>query len=169
MPHTVALYPLDVKLSSVSCIPYFMSAYFPCCSFWGLPAVQHLHIWVSCPENKGLPIAWAHFPCLRAQPDPVPHALHPVSEACNLILDPTYYSLAAHHPRCHKPRCLIVTRHAAPPHCCKSLVTVDRRWTAVCRLLKLSWHFLQRLLHIDKRPPRRHRGGQSAQRRGAPI
>lgn len=80
------------------------------------------------------------------------------SWACNLILDPAectmqiLYSTASGVPQgslsnSYETRC---PPYAPPLPCCKSLVTVDRRWTAVCRLLNLSWHFLQWLLHIDK-------------------
>lgn len=65
---------------------------------------------------------------------------------------------AAQQPQCHKAPCIIGTRHTPPEQWQRnSLFTEDRRGRAVCRLLKLSWHFLQWLLHIDKSLPRKHR------------
>lgn len=88
------------------------------------------------------------------------YALCPVSEACNLIWR------SAQHRSCTSPSTVpqgtlsnsYETYPPPTPRRCKSLVTAYRRWTAVCRLLKLTWHFLQWLLHIDKSLPRGHMG-----------
>lgn len=146
---------LHLKLCSVNCIPYFMSAYFPC----GVSDVSQLFNicrFVFPVQSKKVCRFVSTFPMVACSACSCCfNALCPVSEACNLIPEKCR--------SCSTPS--IGTLPNCYAHCCKSLVTVDRRWTAVCRLLKLSWHFRQWLLHIDKSPPRRYRG-QSGERRG---
>lgn len=105
--HTVAL--SQAKLCGVKWIPYFTSAYFPG-SFWCLPAVSHLQICVSCPELKRPVGSQACFPCLRARPDPAQALLCLVSQACNLILDPSIRDTDLHHQRGRKARCLTLRK-----------------------------------------------------------
>lgn len=110
--HTVHSHssPLSqAKLRGVKWIPYFTSAYFPG-SFWCLPAVSHLQICVSCPELKRPVGSRVRFPCLRARTDPAQALLRLVSEACNLILDPSVRFTDLHHQRGRRAHCLTLTK-----------------------------------------------------------
>lgn len=73
-----------------------------------------LQICVSCPELKRPVNSWARFPCLRARPDPAQALLRLVSEACNLILDPSVRDTGLHHQRGRRARCLTLTKSV---HC----------------------------------------------------
>lgn len=145
--HTVA--PSHKKLCGVKWIPYFTSAYFPG-SFWCLPAVSHLQICVSCPELKRPVGSRARFPCLRARPDPAQALLRLVSEACNLILDPSVRDTDLRHQGGRRARCLTLTKSVR----CRQKTNSSVHPPSLSR----SWYFRQWLLHIDKGPGRPSEG-----------